>query len=100
MQNRWLTVILMALTVKSAMCAAAAPTAAAAPGAIDDCIAQVDSEVASGLEFIATQCPDLMRRLQSSDWAAWLPVGWKVGYYDRQAGWQGGYNYFSTRTLA
>jgi len=57
--------------------------------AIDDCIRQVDSVTANGFELIATQCPDLLRRMQSSDWAAWLPQGW-----------QNDYNNLTARTLA
>jgi hypothetical protein len=88
MQNRWATALLIALTVESATCIAA-PSAADALGAIDDCIRQVDSVTANGFELIATQCPDLLRRMQSSDWAAWLPQGW-----------QNDYNNLTARTLA
>jgi hypothetical protein len=100
MQNRWPAVLLIALTAGSATCVAAAPSSADTLSAIDDCIAQVDAEKLTGLAFLTTHCPDLQLQLQSSDWAAWLPVGWQDRYYDRRAGSQGGSHDVSMRTLA
>jgi hypothetical protein len=100
MRNSWPAVLLIALTARSASCAAAAPGAADALTAIDECIAQVDAEKLTGFAFITTHCPDLRLRLQSSDWAAWLPVGWQDRYYDRRAGSQEGSQDVSMRALA
>jgi hypothetical protein len=98
MRIRWAAVI--ALTGIAATCAAAAPSAPDALAAIDDCIAQVDADTFMGLGLITTHCPNLQFRLQSSEWAAWLPAGWQDRYHDRQAGWQGDSHDLSVRDLA
>jgi hypothetical protein len=99
MTSRCAAMLVIALTAGSATCAAAAPRTADALAAIDDCIAQVDAEKLTGFAFITSHCPDLQLRLQSSDWAAWLPVGWQDRYYGRQTGRQGGSHDVSMRAL-
>jgi hypothetical protein len=95
MQRRWLAALLFPL-----MAQGAAPVAALdALAAIDACIAQLDSGAESRFESGATHCPDLVSRLQSSDWAAWLPPGWRNGF-DNQAGSQQGPNNLSVESLA
>jgi hypothetical protein len=80
MQNRWARVFLIALTAGPATGAAAAVSTADAFGAVDECIARLNADPGAASEIIKTRCPDLLRRLQSSDWAAWLPAGWQASY--------------------
>lgn len=99
MQNRCSAILLIALTAGAATVAAAAVSAEDAFGAIDECIARLNADPQAVLQIITTHCPDLPRRLQSSDWAAWLPLGWQDGYHQQATGWQGNYDHFSARAL-
>jgi hypothetical protein len=77
------------------MAQAAVPVARPdALAAIDACIGRLDTGTERSFELSTVHCPDLVPRLQSSDWAAWLPSGWQDGY-DNQAGWQDGYTNLS-----
>ena len=58
----------------------------AALGAIDSCIRKLDPDIDIGYERIAARCPDLVRRLQASGWAAWLPPDWRQPGNDLSAG--------------
>ena len=51
--------------------------------AIDGCIKRLDPQ--GGYERIAERCPDLMRRVQRSAWAAWLPENWYAQSNDLSA---------------
>jgi len=46
-------------------------------GAIDTCRERLDPQIDIGYERIAARCPDLARRLEQNELAAWLPEGWK-----------------------
>jgi hypothetical protein len=45
--------------------------------AIDACLKRLDPQVDVGFDRVAARCPELARRLQSSEWAQWLPRGWQ-----------------------
>ena len=69
--------------------AGVAPTASAPLGAVpnvDACVARLDPQLDIGYDRIAARCPDLMRRLESGAWAAWMPRGWKEPGNDLSAG--------------
>lgn len=74
-----------------AVCASILVAAAAAPGAfgqdglaaIDACLQRLSPQ--SGYEEMVARCPDLIRRLQESDSAAWLPAGWSAPDSDLSA---------------
>jgi hypothetical protein len=51
--------------------------------AIDACLTHLDPE--SGSDEIAVRCPDLIRRLEASATAAWLPAGWAAPSNDLSA---------------
>jgi len=53
--------------------------------AIDRCVAVLEVDVDLGFERINARCPELVRRMQRSDWAAWLPAGWDDPYNDVSA---------------
>jgi len=74
MQRLRAAACLLALMAGAALPAAA--RADAALGAMDACIARLDAEIDEGFARVAARCPELPRALRSSDWAAWLPVGW------------------------
>jgi hypothetical protein len=82
MRRRWTALLLGALVAAAAGEAAAA---ADALGAIDTCIGRLDVDTDIGFERIAARCPEIARRLQASDWAAWLPMGWKDDYNNLSA---------------
>jgi hypothetical protein len=76
MQRRW-TAVLLFPTLAQAAVPAAPPNALTA---VDACIARLDADNADkSFEPSALHCPDLLPRLQSSEWAAWLPAGWQDG---------------------
>ena len=64
-----------ALLILTAPLYAAEPPNASA--AISACIPRLDAELDVGFERIAARCPDLARALEQSDFAQWLPHGWK-----------------------
>lgn len=69
----------------------ASPTslAGAAPqglSSLDACIQRLDPQVDIGFDRIAARCPELVRQLQQSAWAAWLPHGWQEPGNDLSAG--------------
>lgn len=99
MQIRRAAVLLITVTAGSAPGAAAAPSAADALTAIDECIARLDADPQAVLDVINTHCSQLPHLLQSSDWAAWLPAGWQDSYYHQPAGRQGNYDHLSARAL-
>src|SRR5262245_54680610 len=70
---RWL--LCAALLVLIAPLRAAEPPDASV--AISACIPRLDAELDVGFERIAARCPDLARALEQSDFAQWLPQGWK-----------------------
>ena len=82
MRRRWAAMLLFALVAAAAGGAAAA---ADALGAIDTCIGRLDVDTDIGFERIAARCPEIALRLQASDWAAWLPMGWKDDYNNLSA---------------
>lgn len=86
MQRRWAAALLFAVVAGAAVPAAAAADALIA---IDACIGRLDVDIDVGFERIAARCPLLVRDLQASDWAAWLP-----------AQWQNDYNHLAARNLA
>jgi hypothetical protein len=43
---------------------------------IDACVKRLDAEIDEGFARVSARCPQLAANLRSSDWAAWLPVGW------------------------
>jgi hypothetical protein len=45
-------------------------------GAIDDCIAKLDTDLDVGSARIAARCPDLTAALSQGPWAPWLPADW------------------------
>jgi hypothetical protein len=51
--------------------------------AIDACLERLDPQ--SGSDEIAVGCPDLVRRLESSDAKEWLPAGWAAPSTDLSA---------------
>jgi|SRR6185312_9124298 len=51
--------------------------------AIEGCLKHLDPQ--SGSEEIAVRCPDLIRRLEASDLAGWLPAGWAAPSNDLSA---------------
>ena len=53
--------------------------------AIDRCVDVLEVDVDLGFERINARCPELARRMQGSDWAAWLPAGWNDPYNDVSA---------------
>jgi hypothetical protein len=89
MHRRWAALFLMALAARADWRSSAAAADADALGAIDVCIERLDADTDIGFERIAARCPQLASRLQSSEWAAWLPLGW-----------QDDYNNLSARSLA
>jgi hypothetical protein len=50
---------------------------------LDACLRHLDPQ--SGFDEVAVRCPDLIRRLQASDSAAWLPAGWAAASQDLSA---------------
>jgi hypothetical protein len=44
---------------------------------IDACRERLDPQIDIGFERIVARCPDLARRLEQNELAAWLPEGWK-----------------------
>jgi hypothetical protein len=82
MQRRWATMLLFTLVAGAAVPAEAA---ADALGAIDACIGRLDVDTDIGFERIAARCPEMAPRLQASDWAAWMPIGWKDDYNNLSA---------------
>ena len=54
--------------------------------AIDACIARLDATLDVGYERVSTRCPQLARSLERSDWAQWLPSGWKEARNELSAG--------------
>ena len=54
--------------------------------AVEACISRLDLQTDIGYERIAARCPDLMRQLERSDWAAWLPSQWNEPGNDLSAG--------------
>ena len=89
MQARWPAVFLIALAARAGSGAAYAAAEADALRAIDACIERLDVDTDIGFERIAARCPQIASRLQASEWAAWLPMGW-----------QDDYNNLSARSLA
>ncbi|MDB6088323.1 MAG: hypothetical protein JWN85_1107 [Gammaproteobacteria bacterium] len=65
-----------------------APIAAGqdALGAIDSCVRKLNAEADIGYERVAARCPELVRRLEDSGWAAWLPRDWNRPGNDLSAG--------------
>jgi len=53
------------------------PDAPDALAALDDCASRLDAGLDVGYERIAARCPTLIRTLEHSPWAAWLPADWK-----------------------
>jgi hypothetical protein len=51
--------------------------------AIDGCLKHLDPQ--SGSDEVAVRCPELIRRLEASDSAAWLPAGWAAPSNDLSA---------------
>jgi hypothetical protein len=70
------------------MTSAAAPIAAGQDvlGTIDSCTARLNTDIDIGYERIAARCPELVRGLDHSGWAAWLPRDWKRPGNDLSAG--------------
>jgi hypothetical protein len=65
---------LLVLMAGAALPAAARPDAAL--GVIDACVMRLDAEIDEGFARVTARCPQLAANLRSSDWAAWLPLGW------------------------
>jgi hypothetical protein len=74
MQRLCVAACLIVLVAGAAQPAAA--RADAALGVIDACVMRLDAEIDEGFARVAARCPQLAGNLRSSDWAAWLPVGW------------------------
>jgi hypothetical protein len=63
-----------------------APTPNGALEAIDGCLHRINPDVDVGYDRIVGRCPVLVRRLQESGAAAWLPVDWQRPGNDLSAG--------------
>src|SRR4051794_2130720 len=76
--------------IGAALILLAAPLQAAAPldagAVIDACIPRLDPDLDVGYEHIAARCPDLGLALEQSDFAQWLPQGWKETRNNLSAG--------------
>jgi hypothetical protein len=56
---------------------ASPPSVESLVATIDACRDRLDPQIDIGFERIAARCPDLARRLEQNELAAWLPEGWK-----------------------
>ena len=56
---------------------ASPPSVESLVATIDACRERLDPQLDIGFERIAARCPDLARRLEQNELAAWLPEGWK-----------------------
>ena len=56
---------------------ASPPSVESLVATIDACRERLDPQIDIGFERIAVRCPDLARRLEQNELAAWLPEGWK-----------------------
>jgi hypothetical protein len=74
MQRLRAAACLWVLMAGTALPAAARPDAAL--DVIDACVMRLDAEIDEGFARVTARCPQLAANLRSSDWAAWLPVGW------------------------
>lgn len=66
--------------------AASAASLAGLQAAIAQCRVRLDPALDVGYERVAARCPELVQRLSGSEWAAWLPAGWRDARNDLSAG--------------
>lgn len=58
----------------------------AVPAALRECQERLDPELDIGFARISAHCPGLVRVLEQSPWAPWLPQGWRDPRNDLSAG--------------
>jgi len=67
----------LSCTAHTASAQAPPPSVELLVTAVEHCRARLDPQIDIGFERIVARCPDLARRLEQNELAAWLPEGWK-----------------------